>query len=109
MSRPDNERALAALPSLGPVSARMLVEAGVVDVPTLRRLGSVEAYRRLRFHFGRRATLNFAFALECAVRNLDWRHLEPRRKEELRRAAGQIDASLNLSRSGTSRREVSRD
>jgi len=93
-ARPPNERELAALPSLGPVSARMLAEAGVHDAETLRRLGPVEAYRRLRFQFGRQATVNFMYALECASRRLDWRDLEPGRKDELKRAAREIAESL---------------
>ncbi|MGE0701364.1 MAG: TfoX/Sxy family protein [Hyphomicrobiaceae bacterium] len=85
---------LAALPGLGPASARMLIEAGVQDVRALQRLGPVDAYRRLRFRFGGKVTLNFMYALECAVRRLDWRDLEQGRKDELKRAAREIVASL---------------
>jgi TfoX C-terminal domain len=63
----DGEAALAALPSLGATSARMLVEAGVPDPNTLRALGPIGAWRRLRFHFGKRAKVNFAYAMECAI------------------------------------------
>ncbi|MDX2158304.1 MAG: TfoX/Sxy family protein [Hyphomicrobiaceae bacterium] len=93
-ARSSSERQLSALPGLGPVSARMLVEVGVHDAETLRALGPVEAYRRLRFQFGRQATLNFMYALDCAVRHLHWRDLEPGRKDELRRAVQDIAASL---------------
>lgn len=90
----DRKAALAALPSLGATSARMLIEAGIPDVRTLRRLGVLASYRRLRFHFGKRVTINFAYAIECALRGMDWRLLEPERKAEIKRAAQQIAAEL---------------
>ncbi len=77
---------LAALPSLGKISARMLIEAGVSDVETLRRLGPIESYRRLRFFHGKRVTLNFVYAMECAILRLDWRLLSRERKAELAEA-----------------------
>lgn len=86
--------ALAALPSLGNVSARMLVEAGVEDVETLRRLGPIESYRRLRFFHGKRATLNFVYAMECAIMGMDWRLLSAERKAELKAEARAVLAEL---------------
>lgn len=91
---------LAALPSLGDNSAQMLIEAGVPDVATLRGLGPLESYRRLRFHFGKRITTNFIYALECACRGLDWRLLESERKAELRRDANAIAAELERRANG---------
>jgi DNA transformation protein and related proteins len=96
----DGAVEMAALPSLGLTSAQMLVEAGVSDASTLRQLGAVECYRRLRFHHGKRATINFVYALECACRGLDWRLLEPERKAELRREAKAVAAELERSASG---------
>ena len=89
------EDALAGLPSLGPTSARMLVEAGVSDVEQLRTLGPIECFRRLRFRFGRRVTVNFVYAMECANGGLDWRLLEPARKAELKRQAQAIAEALD--------------
>ena len=68
----------------------MLIEAGISDVKTLRALGSIDAYRRLRFHFGKRVTVNFAYAIECALRGIDWRLLEPERKAAIKAAARAI-------------------
>ena len=82
----------------------MLLDAGVDDVEALRRLGPIEAYRRLRFRFGRRATVNFIYALECATQNMHWRDLSARRKDELKRAARDIDASLSLRSTAKPRR-----
>jgi hypothetical protein len=90
----DHKAALAALPSLGAKSAEMLVEAGIADVKTLRRLGPLKAYRRLRFHFGRRVSTNFAYAIECALRGIDWRLLEAARKLELKAETQRINADL---------------
>jgi len=66
------EKALAAsLGGLGPVSRRMLATAGITSVDTLRRLGSVEAYRRVRTH-DPRASLNLLWALEGALTGRPW-------------------------------------
>ncbi|MBI1340253.1 hypothetical protein GC169_08615 [bacterium] len=86
---------LAALPSLGPESARMLVEAGVEDVEALMRLGPEAAYHRLRFAFGRRATTNFLYALDNAVTGTRWRDMSRARKAELREAAKRIQAAVD--------------
>lgn len=84
---------LAALPSLGKTSARMLIEAGIADVETLRRLGPIESYRRLRFFHGRRVTRNFVYAMECAIHGLDWRLLSRERKALLKAEARAIEVT----------------
>lgn len=96
MGVPDKSQveALAALPSLGQVSARMLVEAGIQDAGTLRQLGPIEAFRRLRFFHGRRVTLNFLYALECAILGIDWRLLSGERKARLKVQARAAVAEL---------------
>ena len=88
------ETALAALPGLGKTSARMLTEAGVRDVETLCALGPIEAYRRLKFHHGRRVTLNFAYALDCAILGIHWRALGADRKAQIRAAARAAESGL---------------
>ena len=90
----DHHAALAALPSLGPTSAQMLIDAGIPDVKTLRKLGVLASYRRLRFHFGKRVTTNFAYAIESALRGMDWRLLEAERKAEIKAAVQKIAAEL---------------
>jgi len=59
------------LPNIGPVSKRMLAAAGITSVETLRRLGAVEAYRRVRSH-DPRASLNLLWALEGALTGRCW-------------------------------------
>ena len=61
----------ASLGGLGPVSKRMLAASGIKSVETLRRLGSVEAYRRVRSHHPR-ASLNLLWALEGALTGRPW-------------------------------------
>jgi predicted flap endonuclease-1-like 5' DNA nuclease len=62
---------LAPLRNLGPVSKRMLAAAGITSVQTLRELGAVEAYRRVRSR-DPRASLNLLWALEGAVTGRPW-------------------------------------
>lgn len=61
----------ASLCGLGPVSKRMLVAAGITSIETLRHLGSVEAYRRVRSR-DPRASLNLLWALEGALTGRPW-------------------------------------
>lgn len=76
----------SALPNLGPYSDEQLREIGVATAGDLRALGSIEAWRRLRFRFGaRRVNLLFLYALDGALTGHDWRRLPAGRKEELRR------------------------
>jgi hypothetical protein len=96
MTRPSEaERALAALPSLGPASARMLIEVGVRDPEDLRARGAEAAYRALRFAHGARATATFLlYALDVAVRGVAWADLGAARMARLRARALQIQDEL---------------
>ena len=66
--------ALAPLRNIGPVSKRMLAAAGITSVETLRELGAVEAYRRVRSR-DPRASLNLLWALEGAVSGRPWQEV----------------------------------
>lgn len=80
---------LAALPGLGPASARWLVEIGIETYDDIDRLGSVEVYRRLRVARGG-ISLNMLFALESLLLGCHWRDLPADRKAALRaEVAGQ--------------------
>jgi DNA transformation protein len=72
----------------------MLIDADILDVATLRSLGSIESYRRLRFIHGKRVTLNFVYAMECAIRGIDWRMLDGMQKSQLRTKAGAVEVEL---------------
>lgn len=82
MSRPIEE-----MRNLGPATARMLAEVDIDSEDALRQLGAVEAYRRLKFRFGRHVTLVALYAMEAALRGCDWRSLEPAVRGVLRKAA----------------------
>ena len=93
-SVPTNVLALAALPSLGITSAQMLIDVGIQDEATLRAMGPELCFRSLRFHFGRRVSTNFIYAIECAIRGIGWKMLEPARKAALCEAARRIILDL---------------
>lgn len=78
---------IAQMRNLGPATARMLGEIGIVDSMGLARTGSVAAYRQLKFRFGRHVSLNALYAMEAALRGCDWRALDADSKAELRAAA----------------------
>lgn len=73
MKAPNGEATIAGTPlaNIGPVSKRMLAAAGITSIEALRRLGSVEAYRRVRSH-DPRASLNLLWALEGALTGRPW-------------------------------------
>ena len=80
---------LAALRNLGAVSAAWLEAAGIRSAAELRRLGAVEAFRRVAFHRSGDVSLNLLYALEGAIRGLRWDRLPPEDRAALRRAAGE--------------------
>lgn len=63
--------AVAGLPNLGPASQAMLASAGITTIAALRRLGAVEAYRRVRA-CDIRASLNLLWALHGALTGRRW-------------------------------------
>ncbi|MAI89208.1 TfoX/Sxy family DNA transformation protein [Ponticaulis sp.] len=77
-------RSIEEMRNLGPKSAWIMQEAGIPDEAALRKLGAVSAYRQLRFQFPRYASLNLLWALEAALRDIDWRALTPEDKAALK-------------------------
>ena len=78
---------LAALRNLGVVSAAWLEAAGIRSTDQLRRLGAVEAFRRVAFHRGGDVSLNLLYALEGALRDVRWDRIPPEERLALRRQA----------------------
>ncbi len=74
------------LPNLGPVTRRWLADVGIEDEDTLREVGAVAAYVRLRFAQGR-VSLNALYAMHAALRGIPWTALGEDERAELRRAA----------------------
>ena len=77
---------LEGLRNIGPKSRAWLREIGLEDAETIRSLGAVEVYARLRFRFGRTVNRNMLHALAAALAGIDWRHLSPEHKADLDRA-----------------------
>lgn len=78
---------LLRLKNIGPASLRQLREVGIEDAATLRKLGALAAYRRLKHAFPRAVSLVMLYALEGALRDCHWNHLPPGLKEALKAAA----------------------
>jgi DNA transformation protein and related proteins len=74
---------VGSLRNLGPKSARMLIEAGVLTVGELRRLGPVKAYARVKALAPKRASLNLLWAMAAGLDDRDWRALSPAEKQSL--------------------------
>ena len=78
---------IESIRNLGPATARMLAEIGIETSAELRRVGSVAAYRRLKFRFGRAVTAIALYAMEAGLRGLDWRALDAESRRALLAAA----------------------
>lgn len=83
--RNPRARTSARFPGVGPVTERRLLAVGVEDLVALRRLGAVDAYRRLKFRFGRDVTLNALYGLEAVILGVHRLDLPAERKDELKR------------------------
>jgi DNA transformation protein len=81
----------SVFPGIDPVTERRLIAIGIGDLAELRKTGTVKAYQRLKFRYGRAVTLNALYGLEAVLLGCRWQHLPPARKEELRAAAAPLD------------------
>lgn len=77
---------ISQMRNLGPKTERLLGEVGIRNESDLRRLGAVEAYRRLKFSGGA-VSLNALYAIEASLRDIDWRDLSKKEKADLKRRA----------------------
>ncbi|WP_230531448.1 TfoX/Sxy family protein [Microvirga roseola] len=85
---------VSSLPGLGPVTQVWLEEAGIRTVTDLRAIGSTEAYRRLKFMFPRRVSVNAIYGLEAALRGCHWLDLPQDVKTALQHQAKDINEAL---------------
>lgn len=76
---------LSELKNIGPTSAEWLAAVGIETAEQLAELGSVEAYRRVRAAFPKRASLNLLWGLEAALLDIRWDELPADLKASLRR------------------------
>ena len=80
-------KSISQLRNLGPKTEKLLREVGVETDRDLLRIGAVEAFRRLKFA-DRKTSLNALYAIEAALRDIDWRALTSAEKSLLKRRAG---------------------
>ena len=85
------EASIDTLPGIGPVTQSRLEDAGIRMIGDLSSMGSVEAYRRLKFMLPRQVGLNALYALEAALRGCHWLDLSEDVKAALRQQARTID------------------
>ena len=78
----DNE--LEKLPNIGKEAAAKLEKSGINTIKELIRLGSKEAFLRVRIHADSEACLSMLCGLEGAIQGIRWHNLSPEKKEELR-------------------------
>ena len=78
---------LRTLRNLGPKSTEWLAEIGVTSIEDVQRMGVVHVFCILKEE-GYNASANLLYALEAAVRDIDWRELDAETKVRLRREAG---------------------
>lgn len=89
-----SDELISSLPGIGPVTQSRLDEAGIRTVSDLKAIGSVEAYRRLKFMLPRHVSLNALYGLEAALRGCRWTDLPQDVKAALQREARLIDDAL---------------
>lgn len=82
---------LAQAAGLGPKSADMLAAAGIDSMQTLRHLGSVTAYIKVR-QTNPRASLNLLWALEGAISGLHWQQVACEHRTSLLLALEQLQS-----------------
>ena len=80
---------LNGLANLGPTTIRRLEAVGIRDRKTLARFGPASNYRALCAEAGTRLPVfYYLYALEGALRGVNWRELSPQEKARLRGEAG---------------------
>jgi hypothetical protein len=79
--------------NVGPKSAAWLRQIGIRTEADLRRVGSIEAYRRVKLA-GFKPTLNLLYSMAGAEDDCHWTQLAEERKAALVLAADQIDEEM---------------
>ena len=90
MPKKQRAKTSALFSGIGPMTEKRLLAVGVEDLVALRKLGAVDAYRRLKFRFGNDVTLNALYGLEAVILGCHWLDLPPGRKDELKKAAAHM-------------------
>ncbi len=74
---------LRSLPNIGNVAASALEAAGIATAEDLRRVGSREAFLRIRAAVDPTVCVSMLQGLEGAVQGVRWHSLDPEVKKEL--------------------------
>jgi DNA transformation protein and related proteins len=85
---------ISSLPGIGTVTQGRLEEVGIRTVSDLKAIGSVEAYRRLKFMLPRQVNLNALYALEAALRGCHWLDLPQDVRAALQQESRAIDEAF---------------
>lgn len=80
------------LMNLGPSTGARLREVGIDSAEDLREIGSIAAYVRLRFAFGRAISRNALHAMEAALQGIPWQDLPQVEKDRLDREVASANA-----------------
>lgn len=72
------------LKNIGAKTEHWLRQIGVNGYDDLNRIGSVEAYRRLKSMYPDKINLLALYALEAALWNIHWLELAPEIKDQLK-------------------------
>lgn len=78
-----NEEKLSDLPNIGKELEKRLLEVGIRNPDELRKVGSQWAFLRLNLE-DPGACFNMLCALEGAIQNIRWHHLDKATKDELK-------------------------
>lgn len=74
---------LEKLPGLGPKTVRWLLDADIDSVATLRSVGAVAAYLRLKHVRPRDVSLNALWGLYGALNGIAWNRIDQETKQSL--------------------------
>ena len=80
---PDTRPKISEMRNLGPAMARMLAEVDIDCEADLQSLGSVAAYARLKFRFGRQVSCLALYAMEAALLDFHWQAIDADTKTAL--------------------------
>lgn len=75
---------LSGLPNIGDVMEKRLAAVDINDVATFTKIGSKEAFIKLRLYEGD-TCFNSLCALEGAIQNIRWHNLSSETKEDLKK------------------------
>lgn len=69
--------------NIGKVSEQWLIEIGIKSYEDLKKIGSIEAYKRIKTNHPLSVNLVLLYALEAGIRNINWLKLSREEREEL--------------------------